>query len=273
MSILSIPLGVIAIAIFVWAINSDNSKKDSSKKKDNDSMIIGIIVSVVLFAIAVGIYDSESTGGLFGSDSNQQAAQEHRMAVKAKNAAQQEVEEANKAAVEKAAKNAKDNANQSNNNDKQNKESATSAVDSSKVEKTTDKSDEKQNENLEKQREAYKNWFAQIDAKIQSTDTTWSALWTEHSPESVEKLIKALETEKSALEAIKMPSELSAQHRQRLNEAVKRYGEWIESRRKVCQMNQNKSSDSDITNELARGDGLKIQSKIEIANVGRELGM
>ena len=75
-AILSIPLGIVSIILFAWSINKMGNKpaKGKGKKKDDDTALIEIIVSVILFFVALGIYDgSASTAGLFSSDN---AAQE-----------------------------------------------------------------------------------------------------------------------------------------------------------------------------------------------------
>ena len=254
MAILSIPLGIIALILLVWSLNGIGKKSDNGKKKDNDSYIIGIIAGLLLFFVSLGIYDEkESTGGLMSSEqSNQeQSARSERTA--SKNQAQHEIEEAE--------------AKRKNENNKSIDEESSNSENVSKVR------EDNKNQNLEKQREAYQNWHNQIEARIQSIDTIWSALWTDGSPESINKLLKSLETEKSQLEAIKVPTELSAFHNQKLSAAQKRYVEWIDSRLQACQLYTRNANQQDITNELANGDGLKMRSNVEVSNVGRELGL
>ena len=275
-SILSIPLGIISIIVFVWAINGMGSKPDKSsktaksKKKDNDSSIVGIIVSLVLFFVALGIYDSEgSTGGMFSSDNAAQEQSAQPSSESSKSQAQREVEEANRAAVEKAAQNANKNNEQPTsaaNNSTSNDNTANDSTSTSKPVKVDDA-------NLEKQREAYQNWYNQIEAKLNAVDTAWSALWPDNSPDAIAKLTKTLEMEKSQLASITVPNELSALHRQKLNDAARRYNEWIDSRLKACQMKSAGAGQQDLLNEMARGDGLKLQSNVEIKNIGRELGI
>ena len=70
-----------------------------------------------------------------------------------------------------------------------------------------------------------------------------------------------------------MPEELSATHKQRLNEAESRYHQWIDSKIKACQMKSNGSDQQDIVAEVARGDGMKLRSNVEVSAIGRELGL
>ena len=263
-AILSIPLGIVSIGIFIWAMNGAGTKPANGKKKDNDSAIIGIIVSVLLFFVSIGIFDiDESTAGLSGSEqSAQQQSDRHRGDDHSeKSEAQREVEEYNKAAVEKA----RHGDGQSNDNNSASNASTGSDKSSEKVNNQNDKV-------TEQQRKAYQQWYTQVDAKIQSIDTIWSALWNDSAADSVEKLIKVLEKEKTELAAIKVPEELSAFHRQRLNEAMSRYNDWIDSYSQACQMKMKGSNQQDIINEIAKGDGFKLRSKVEISNVGHELG-
>ncbi len=264
-AILSIPLGIIAIIGFIWSINSMSEKPAKGKKKDNDSALIGIIVSTVIFFVSLGIYDgTESTAGLFSGEETSQEQSSQRNSNEdsqsKKSEAQREVEQHNREAVEKAREKESD----SNANAK--------ADNTSNVQKVSNHSE--QNINLDKQRKAYQDWRNQIESKIQSVETIWSALWTDGSAENIEKLIKSLETTKTQLEAIPVPAELSTTHRQLLNEAANRYGQWIVSRQKACQIKKSgDNNQQDITAEIALGDGLKLRSNVEISNVARELGL
>lgn len=270
-AILSIPLGIIAIIGFIWSINSMSEKPAKGRKKDNDAALIGIIASVVLFFVALGIYDGiGSTAGLFGSDNavQEQGAQSGTRN-SSKSQAQREVEEANRAAVEKARSQA-ETENDSNSKGSNKSDSGTNVKDTNDTSKVKSVNQKKYSE---KQQKAFQDWKQKIEAKIQSAETTWSALWTDGSPESIGKLEKAFETTKEQLEDIKVPSELPAAHRQILSEAVNRYAQWLDSHRQACQMKLANGSQQDISNELARGDGLKLRSNVEIANVGRDLGL
>ena len=276
-AILSIPLGIISIILFAWSISKMGNKPSKGKKKDDDTALIEIIVSVILFFVALGIYDgSASTAGLFSSDN---AAQEEAASYSSdknseKSEAQREVEEYNKAAVEKARSGENDEGSNNKSNDKHSSNSENDSSASNKeANDTTKLNKSEQNKNLEKQQKAYQQWHAQIEARIQSIDTTWSALWNDNSTDSTEKLIKALEHEKTQLEAIKVPEELSAMHKQKLNEAENHYHQWIDSKLKVCQMKSSGSNEQDIIAEVARGDGLKLRSNVEVSTVGRELGI
>ena len=62
-------------------------------------------------------------------------------------------------------------------------------------------------------------------------------------------------------------------HKQKLNEAESRYNQWIDSKLKACQMKSNNGNQQDIIAEVARGDGLKLRSNVEVSTVGRELGI
>ena len=271
-AILSIPLGIISIILFAWSISKMGNKPSKGKKKDDDTALIEIIVSVILFFVALGIYDgSASTAGLFNSDN---AAQEEAASYSSdknseKSEAQREVEEYNKAAVEKA-RSGESEENSNNSNATAKSEATTNLKEANETTKL-DKSE--QNKNLEKQQKAYQQWRAQIEARIQSIDTTWSALWNDNSTDNTEKLIKALEHEKTQLEAIKVPEELSAMHKQKLNETESHYHQWIDSKLKACQMKSSKGNQQDIIAEVARGDGLKLRSNVEVSTIGRELGI
>ena len=279
-AILSIPIGIVAIMLFIWSINKMGEKPAKGKKKDDDTALIGIIASVVLFFVALGIFDGkESTGGIFASDNaaQEQSAQHSSDRNASKSEAQREVEEYNKAAVEKARSGeSEDNSksqHDSSSNDKENDDKSSSTNNLKDASETTVVNKANQNKNLEKQQKAYQQWHAQIEARIQSIDTTWSALWNDNSTDSTGKLIKALEHEKEQLEAIKVPEELSATHKQRLNEAESRYHQWIDSKIKACQMKSNGSDQQDIVAEVARGDGMKLRSNVEVSAIGRELGL
>ncbi len=261
-AIFSIPLGIISIVIFGYAINKMGDKPASGKKKDDDTAMIEIIVSVVLFFVSLGIFDiKESTAGLYNPSAPQQAERSSERN-ESKSDAQKEVEEYNKATVEKARSGENDGNEKSNDKSVNYKD----AADTTKLDK------EGQNKNLEQQQKAYQKWKMQIEARLQSIDTTWSALWID-SPNDIEKLTKALEHEKNQLAEIKIPEELSVAHRNRLNESANRYIQWIDSKLKACQMKLNNSNQNDIVAEVAKGDGLKIRSNVEISAVGRELGL
>lgn len=271
-AILSIPLGIISIILFAWSISKMGNKPSKGKKKDDDTALIEIIVSVILFFVALGIYDgSASTAGLFSSDNatQEEAASYSGDKNSEKSEAQREVEEYNKAAVEKARSGEFEE--NSNNSNAAEKSGATTNL--KEVNETTKLDKSEQNKNLEKQQKAYQQWRTQIEVRIQSIDTTWSALWNDNSTDSTEKLIKALEHEKTQLEAIKVPEELSAMHKQKLNEAENHYHQWIDSKLKACQMKSSKNNQQDIIAEVARGDGLKLRSNVEVSTVGRELGI
>ena len=262
-ALLSIPLGIISIMVFIWSMNGTGAKPEKGKKKDNDSAIIGIIVSVLLFFVSIGIFDiDESTGGMFSQDnSSQQRSLHESEKYSSQSQAQREVEEYNKSAVEKA----RNSDDQSNNDTKSD----------TKVEEKEDKvksQDNQQNKNLEEQRQAYQKWHTQVEAKVQSIDTIWSALWIDGSPESIEKLIKALHKGQAELAEIKVPGELTAMHRQRLIEAMGHYNQWIDSHLQACQM-KSTSSNQDIITEVAKGDGLKLRANVEVSNVGNELNI
>ena len=258
-AILSIPLGIISIILFGYAVNKMGNKPSTGKKKDDDTAMVEIIVSVVLFFVALGIFDSKlSTGGLFNFDSpteQSKSAQRVESAEK-KSDAQRELEEYNKAAVEKARSNSNENKNSNLKDSPQ----------------TTKLDKESQQKNLEEQRKAYQKWKLQIDARILSIDTTWSALWIDTATD-FDKLIRALEHEKSQLEEIKIPEELSSIHKQKLNDAANRYSQWIDSNLKACEMKISKVNQNEIIAEVSRGDGYKIRSNVEISAVGRELGI
>ena len=261
-ALLSIPLGIISIVVFIWAMNGAGTKPAKGKKKDNDSAIIGIIISVLLFFVSIGIFDfDESTGGMFGGQDN--SAQERSLHESEKyssqSQAQREVEEYNKSAVEKA----RNSDNQSNDN----------AQSNSKVEDSSNIKDNQQNKNLEEQQKAYQKWHTQIEAKIQAIDTIWSALWTDGSHESIEKLVKALNKEQLELAEIKVPEDLTMIHRQKLTEAMDHYNQWINSHLQACQMKVNGSSQQDMLAEVAKGDGLKLRANVEVSNVGNELNI
>ena len=260
-AILSIPLGIISIIVFIWAMNGTGAKPSKGKKKDNDSAIIGIIVSVLLFFVSIGIFDiEESTAGLLGSENStrEQAAQHQSKRYSEKTEAQREVEEYNKAAVEKA--------RHGNENNQSDSKAENADRDDSKVK------DNKSDKDLEKQRQAYQQWYNQVEAKVQSIDTIRAALWNDNSPDSVEKLMKVIDKEKAELAEIKVPKELSTAHQQRLNEAMERYMQWLDSHHQACQMRVDGKNQQDILNEVAKGDGFKLRSNVEISNVGRELG-
>ena len=268
MAVLSVILGIIAIIVFIWSINSMDSSSKKGKKKNSDSSIIGMLVGLVLFFVALGIYDG-SGGEIFSSsDSSQEesssSSSRGSSSGSSKNDAQREVEEAQRGASQSYDSSAVTNSSSSAAHEPTDKNEETSAQ--STPVKVNDK-------NLEKQQEAYKKWYSQVEGRLQEIDTIWSALWTENSTESIAKLTKSLESEKTQFEAMKIPTELSAIHQKRLSESFKRYIDWIESRLKVCQMYSSGSSQQDMTNELARGDGLKLRSNVEISNIGRELGL
>ena len=254
-ALLSIPLGIISIVMFIWAMNGTGAKPAKGKKKDNDSAIIGIIVSVLLFFVSIGIFDiDESTGGMFSQDNSTQQRSLHESdKYSSQSQAQREVEEYNKSAVEKARSDEDDSNNDS-----------------------TSKAELKEERRLESklteaQRQAYQKWHAQVEAKVQSIDTIWSALWTDGSPESIEKLLKVLPKEQAELAEIKVPEELMTIHRQRLQEAMNHYNQWIESHLKACQIKSDGGNNQDILTEVAKGDGLKLRANVEISNVGNEL--
>ena len=263
-ALLSIPLGIVSIMVFIWAMNGAGTKPEKGKKKDNDSAIIGIIVSVLLFFVSIGIFDiDESTGGMFSQDnSSQQRSLHESEKYSSQSQAQREVEEHNKAAVDKAR----------NGDDKD--QSQTNNQSNDKVEEDKNKiNNNQQNKNLEEQQKVYQKWHTQIEAKIQAINTIWSALWTDGTPESIEKLIKVLPKEQVELSNIKVPEELATMHRQRLAEAMNHYNQWINSYLQACQMKSNGSSDQDIINEVAKGDGSKLRANVEISNVGNELNI
>ena len=83
--------------------------------------------------------------------------------------------------------------------------------------------------------------------------------------------MKVLDKEQSELSEITVPAELSMLHRQILTDAMSRYYDWINSYRQACQMKSKGNAQQDIINELAKGDGFKLRSNVEISNVGREL--
>ena len=244
LSMLSIPLGIIAIIVFIWSINSMDSKSTKGKKTNNSSMI-GIVVGFILLFAALGLYDESSTK-FFASENSSQ--------------------EQGKATV-------RDSTNLSQGDEK----NSASHDESKNKDNHKDKADENSNkpsdENLKEQQDAYQKWYNQLENRLQSIETTWSALWTDNSPEAIEKLLKSLEHEKTQLESLKIPTELSSLYRQQLTDAMRRYMEWVDLRIKVCQMHSSGKNQQDITNEIARGDGLKIRSNIEVSNVGRELGL
>ena len=256
-ALLSIPIGIISIVVFIWAMNGTGAKPAKGKKKDNDSAIIGIIVSVLLFFVSIGIFDiDESTGGMFSQDnSTQQPSLHESEKYSSQSQAQREVEEYNKSAVEKA------RSGEDKSGGEQTKQDKDNAVDRQQTKPT------------EAQRQAYQKWHTQIEAKVQSIDTIWSALWTDGSPESIEKLTKVLHKEQTELLEIKVPEELTAMHRQRLNEAMEHYNQWIESHLRACQMKSSSGGNQDILTEVAKGDGLKLRANVEISNVGTELNI
>ena len=261
-ALLSIPLGISSIVMFIWAMNGTGAKSGKGKKKDNDSAIIGIIVSVLLFFVSIGIFDiDESTGGMFSQDNSTQQHSLHESdKYSSQSQAQREVEEYNKSAVEKARSGEEKSDNNSD----------------SKVESKEDKEkvqDKQQSKNLEEQRQAYQKWYAQIEAKVQSIDTIWTALWTDGSPESLDKLTKVLHKEQTELAEIKVPTELSALHRQRLVEAMSHYNQWLEAHLRACQIKSGGGSNQEILTEVAKGDGLKLRANVEISNVGSELNI
>ena len=279
-AILSIPVGIVAIILFIWSISKMGEKPAKGKKKDDDTALIGIIASVVLFFVALGIFDGkESTGGIFASDNIAQEQSDQRSSDRdsSKSDSQREVEEYNKAAVEKARSGeSNENANSKNDDiskDNHNSGSSTVVNDPKEINETSKTNKDDRNKNLDKQQKAYQQWHNQIETKIQSIETTWAALWNDNSPDSIEKLSTVLENSKVQLEELKIPEELSAVHRQRLNESVQRYVQWIESHHKACQMKSSNNSQQDIMAEIARGDGLKLRSNVEISNIGRELGL
>ena len=277
-AILSIPLGIISIIVFIWAINQTSEKPAKGKKKDNDTTIIGVIVSVILLFVSLGIYDGkESTAGLFASDNTAQeeSSRRDRERNSTKSEAQREVEEHNKSTAENAHSrddkpNSKDNGN-SNKSD--NHENFNTSDNRKNINETTKAEDADQNKNLEKQQNAYQEWYNQVETKIQTIENIWTALWNDNSPENINKLIKALETEKTQLIEIKVPEELSATHRQKLMESMDRYSKWIDFHIQACQTKLQNINSPDITGKIAQGDGLKLQSNVEISNVGRELGI
>lgn len=255
-AILSIPLGIISIIIFIWSMNAMSDKPAKGKKKDNDSSLIGIIASVVIFFVALGIYDGkESTGDLFSSDEPSQE-RSYQSGGESKNNSDRALEEHNKEAMEKAAKN-----------------SGNESVNLKDAQETTRVDGASQNKNLEAQQKAFEKWYLQLDAKLETIETSRSALWSDNSKASTEKLLNVLETSKLQLAEIKIPDELSAFHKQKLSEAMKRYDQWLDSYKKACQMRLAGNDQQNILSEVARGDGLKMQSNIEIGNVGRELGL
>ena len=263
-ALLSIPLGIISIMVFIWAMNGTGTKYAKGKKKDNDSAIIGIIVSVLLFFVSIGIFDvDESTGGMFNQDnSTQQRSLHESEKYSSQSQAQREVEEYNKSAVEKS-RNGDDNS-----------QSQTSEQPDTKTEEDKGKiKDNQQNKNIEEQQKAYQKWHTQIEAKVQAINTIWSALWIDGTPESIEKLIKVLPKEKSELTSIKVPEELMVIHKQRLSEAMNHYNQWINSYLKACQMKSNNQNNQDIITEVAKGDGSKLRANVEISNVGNELNI
>ena len=263
-ALLSIPLGIISIMIFIWAMNGAGTKPAKGKKKDNDSAIIGIIVSVLLFFVSIGIFDiDESTGGMFSQDnSTQQRSLHESEKYSSQSQAQREVEEYNKSTVEKAR-----NGDETDQSQAENQSDTKTEEDKSKVK------DNQQNKNLEEQQKAYQKWHTQIEAKVQAINTIWSALWIDGTPESIEKLIKVLPKEKSELTSIKVPEELMVMHKQRLSEAMNHYNQWIDSYLQACQMKSNGSSNQDIITEVAKGDGSKLRANVEISNVGNELNI
>ena len=279
-AILSIPIGIIAIFLFIWSINKMGEKPAKGKKKDDDSALIGIIVSVVLFFVSLGIFDgSESTAGLFteSNSAQEQAAHHGDQSSSTKSEAQREVEEYNKAAVEKArsgeSNDSSKSQNDKNSSNTENAEQSSSTTNLKEASETSVVNKAGQNKNLEKQQQAYQKWNTQLEAQLQVIDTTWSALWTDGSAESIEKLIKALDNSKVQLKELKVPEELSAAHKQKLTETLSRYVQWIDSYHKACQMKSSGSNQHDIIAEVARGDGLKLRSNVEVSSVGRELGI
>ena len=279
-AILSIPIGIVAIMLFIWSINKMGEKPAKGKKKDDDTALIGIIASVVLFFVALGIFDGkESTGGIFSSDNaaQEQSAQHSSDRNTSKSEAQREVEEYNKAAVEKARSGeSEDNSKSQHDSSSSNKENDDKSNETNNLKdasETTVVNKANQNKNLEKQQKAYQQWHSQIEAKIQYVETTWSALWNDNSPDSIEKLSKVLENSKLQIEELKIPEELSAAHKQKLTEAVTRYVQWIDLYHQACRMKSNGANQQDISAEIARGDGLKLRSNVEIHNVGRDLGL
>ena len=263
-ALLSIPLGIISIVMFIWAMNGTGAKPAKGKKKDNDSAIIGIIVSVLLFFVSIGIFDiDESTGGMFSQDNSTQQRSLHESdKYSSQSQAQREVEEYNKSAVEKA-RNGEDKSEGEPDKAAQTKQEKDSVVDTT----------QQQSKPTEAQRQAYQKWHTRVEAKVQAIETIWSALWTDGSPESIEKLTKALQKEQSELAEIKVPEELTAMHRQRLLEAMNHYNQWIESHLRACQMKSGGGSNQDILTEVAKGDGLKLRANVEISNVGNELNI
>ena len=274
-AILSIPLGIISIIGFVWSFNvmSEDPKaaRDKNKKKDNDSALIGIIVSTILFFVALGIYDGkESTAGLFASENaaQEQSAQDSSSKTSSKKSqAELEVEEANKEKMEKA---------QSRSNDEDENSQAkgqSDSIASNEFNDTTKLEDASHNKDLEKQQKAYKEWRNQMDSKIKSIDLTWATLWKDSEPDSLEKLMKVLDSTKDQIKEIKIPDELSAAHRQRLTKSTARYVEWIESRYQACKMvSDGKDRDAeDVFSTVSKGDGLKLQSNVDVSNISREL--
>ena len=260
MAILSIILGIISIAVFIWSINAMDSTSTKGKKKNNDSSIIGILVGLFLFFVSLGIYDGSGITIFSSSDNAQEqsSSSERRnsssSSKSSKSDAQREVEESQ--------------ARQS-----QSGESSTPS-DSSISEDFEQSKPVKIDEKTRKQmQDAFQKWNSQLESQLQSIDTTWSALWADNSSEAVEKLIKTLENAKTQLNALQVPAELVPMHRQRLHDAVKRYNDWLDVRLKVCQMHLTGAKNQDILNELARGDSLKLRSNVEISTVGRELGI
>ena len=258
-ALLSIPLGIISIIVFIWAINGTGAKPAKGKKKDNDSAIIGIIVSLLLFFVSIGIFDSEeSTGGMFKQDNSKQGSSLHESE---RYSSQSQVQRKTEGSNESAEKNGQSK------NENQADSKADTKDEKSKVDSN------QQNQNLEEQRKAYQKWQIQIESKVQTINTIWSALWTEGSPESIDKLTKALHKEQAELAEIKVPAELSTIYRQRLTEAMQHYNQWIDFYLKACQMKVNGSSNQDIISEVAKGDGLRLRANVEISNVGNELNI
>ena len=279
-AILSIPIGIVAIMLFIWSINKMSEKPAKGKKKDDDTALIGIIASVVLFFVALGIFDGkESTGGFFASDNaaQEQSVQHSSDRNTSKSEAQREVEEYNKSAVEKARSGESGDDSKSqhdisdNNNDSNDQSNSTTNL--KEASETTVINKTNQTKNMEKQQKAYQQWHSQIEVKIQYVETTWSALWNDNSSDNIEKLIKVLENSKVQIKELKIPEELSAAHKQKLTEAVTRYIQWIDLYHQACRMKSNGANQQDISAEIARGDGLKLRSNVEIDNVGRNLGL
>lgn len=267
-AILSIPLGLISIILFGYAINSMSDKPAKGQKKDDDTALIQIIASVVLFFVSLGIFDAkESTGGLYNpnapSQRSTQAVEEQN--TKPKSEAQKEVEEYNKAVMEQANQNSNSNSN-SNSNQNSNQSSNESSNQNSNESKI-----DKESIDIEKQRQAFQKWKLQLDSRLMSIDTTWSALWNDSN--DFDKINKAIENEKTLLLNIKIPEELSNVYRQQLIVITNRYVKWLDSKLKACNLKSSNANANDIVAELARGDGFKIRANVEVSTISRALGL